>query len=192
MTKYIELDLNDPRAGLVAEVMANSNCKKIIGLLAEKEMGEGDLSKELKIPINTVEYNIKKLVNSGLIEKTKGFFWSSRGKKINTYKVVNKKIVISPKGSFKGFVPAVIASVLGAAGIKLYFDRYATRIISPVANDMQVLSRDGEAMASFSGSEMAGAIADKSGYISPEIWAWFLLGALFALLVYSLWNWRKK
>ena len=38
--KYISLDLNDPRAGRIGEVIGNSSCNKILELLAEKEMNE--------------------------------------------------------------------------------------------------------------------------------------------------------
>ncbi|MDP1695999.1 MAG: helix-turn-helix domain-containing protein [archaeon] len=197
-TKYIELDLNDPRAGVIAEVMANVSCKKIINLLAEKEMSEGDLSKELKAPLNTIEYNIKKLVSAGLIEKTKGFFWSSRGKKINSYKIVNKKIIISPKSSFRGIVPAVVASVLGAVGIKLYYDNSASMNYTvPVASDsaqMLIKSSGEEAVRTASSgiADSAVGTAANLSYLSNNIWAWFLLGALTALLIFVLWNLREK
>lgn len=190
-TKYIELDLNDPRAGMIAEVMANASCKKIINLLAEKEMSEGDLSKELKAPLNTIEYNINKLIKAGLIEKTKGFFWSSRGKKINSYKVVNKKIIISPKSSFRGIVPAVIASIFGAIGIKLYLGSVNNvSSIAPNVNDgVQIMIKSGEAgVASSTGTEMVSRVAESANYLPSESWAWFLLGAFVALLIFVLWN----
>ena len=199
-SKYIELDLNDPRAGLVAEVIANDSCKKIIGLLAEREMSESDISKELNIPMNTAGYNVKKLVDAGLIEKTKGFFWSVKGRKINTYKVVNKKIVISPKSVFRGVVPAVIASVLGAIGIKLYFDNAAAAnyASSSASDGAQMMVRSGgEAAIAVAGAtpgiaDSASGIVESASYLSSEVWAWFLFGALAALLIFVLWNWRKK
>ncbi|MEK6825474.1 MAG: beta-propeller domain-containing protein [Nanoarchaeota archaeon] len=95
--KYLNIDLHDPRAAAIAEVLANKTCKKILDLLAEKEMSESDISNLLGIPLNTVGYNMKKLLESGLVVKTKTFFWSVKGKKIPTYRLANKKIVISPR-----------------------------------------------------------------------------------------------
>src|SRR3989338_4499204 len=95
--KYINFDIDDPRALAIAEAMANKTSKKILSLLSEKEMSESDLASALELPLNTVGYNIDKLLNAGLIEKTKNFFWSVKGKKIPTYKISNKKILISPK-----------------------------------------------------------------------------------------------
>lgn len=184
MAKYIEMDLNDPRAGLIAEIMANETSKKIIGVLAEKEMSESDISKELGIPMNTVGYNVKKLVESGLIEKTKGFFWSSRGKKINSYKVVNKKVVISPKSSFRGVLAAAIFSVVAAVGIWTWVDY--VKINSTESFAMPVAD-GGERLAAGSLQLVQNNIASSS-----YSWAWFLLGAFATLLVLVLWNWRKR
>lgn len=87
--KYILLDLEDEKTKQIADVISNSSCKKILNLLAEKEASETDIAKELGIPINTAEYNIKKLEKAGMIEKSK-HFWSVKGKKIHTYKLAKK------------------------------------------------------------------------------------------------------
>jgi len=67
--KYLNIDLNDSRSSAIAEVMSNKTCKKIIELLAEKEMSESDIASSLGLPLNTVGYNIGKLLKAGLIEK---------------------------------------------------------------------------------------------------------------------------
>jgi DNA-binding transcriptional ArsR family regulator len=91
----LNIDLNDPRSLQVAEIITNPSCKKILNILAQKELTETEISKELKMPLNTVDYNIKKLVKSGLVEST-NHFWSIKGKRIPSYRAANKKIVISP------------------------------------------------------------------------------------------------
>ena len=92
--------------------MSNKTCKKILGVLAEKEMSESEIASELGIALNTVGYNIKKLVSAGLIEKVGGFLWSVRGKRIHKYKLSNKKIVISPKVTMRAVVPIVVVLAL--------------------------------------------------------------------------------
>src|SRR3989338_6761074 len=119
--KYLMLDMDDEKTNQIAEIMSNKTCKAILLLLAEKEMSEGDIAGALKMPLNTVGYNVKKLTESGLIEKSKAFFWSAKGRKIPTYKISNKKIVISPKPGFKGIVPAILISGLAALGIRYYY-----------------------------------------------------------------------
>ncbi len=109
----INVDLDDPRTGKIAEAISNKSCKKILALLADKEMSQKDISDKLGMPLNTVEYSLKKLIDAGLVEKSKNFFWSVKGKKIPMYRVADKKIIISPKTMVnKVVVPAIL--VLGA------------------------------------------------------------------------------
>src|SRR3989338_3109120 len=95
---FVKMDIEDPRAAAIAEVMANKTCKKILALLAERnELSASDIAQALGAPLNTVGYNMKKLVVSGLVEQTKKFFWSVKGKRIPTYRLSRKEIVISPR-----------------------------------------------------------------------------------------------
>jgi len=123
----IEFNINDARAGKIAEVISNKTCKKILNLIAEndKELSVGDISNRLGIPINTADYNVKKLMDAELIEKTSSFFWSVKGKKIPTYRIANKKIIISPKTSFKGMIASIIAGGVVLGGIKMFIN-YST------------------------------------------------------------------
>lgn len=95
--KFIMLDLDDENSKHIAEVIGNKTCKKIIDYLTDKkESSETEISESLKIPINTAEYNLNKLIRAGLIVKTKNFFWSVKGKKIDLYRLSRKHIIISP------------------------------------------------------------------------------------------------
>lgn len=190
--KSIMLDLQDPRAGKIAEIIGNKTCKKILEAIAEKEMSESEIVSALGIPGNTVNYNIKKLRESGLIEETKGFLWSSKGKRILRYRVSNKKIVISPRSVIRGIVPSAIASFIIAMGLKIFV---SSGQIAQRAGDYagEVTSSGGMT----SGAERAtGIIAESSDFSNmilnaPNSWAWFLIGALSALLIFILWNWKK-
>src|SRR3989338_2079201 len=120
MGNSILVELDDPRTGKIADAISNKTAKKILGALSEKEMSESELAKILETGLNTIEYNIKKLVEAGLIEKVGGFLWSIKGKRIYRYRVVNKKIVILPKKIIRGVLPAVLISGIVAFGIKLW------------------------------------------------------------------------
>ncbi len=175
--KYITIDIEDPRAAKIAEVISNKTAKRILTAIAEKEMSESEIARELGIPLNTTGYNVKKLADSGLIEKVNRFFWSSRGKRINTYRISDKKIVISPKMITKGIIPAVLGSSIVAFGIKVFVDN---------ANKIDYAAEKSAASSTVA-SEMSRATANY-----PEAWAWFLLGALITLLIILVWNWRKR
>ena len=94
----IMLDLNDPRSNKIADAISNKTAKRILALLSEKEMSGSAIAKKLKIPLNTVTYNMKKLVDSGLVDKSKKFFWSSKGKRMEIYKSIlqNEKDYLQP------------------------------------------------------------------------------------------------
>ena len=118
--KFVLMDLDDEKSKDIAEVLKNKTCRKILDYLGDKdEASEQDIATALKIPINTTEYNLKKLIKSGLVEKVKNFFWSVKGRKIAMYKLAKKHIIISPKMSkpnpilLRGVLPilAVIAIV---------------------------------------------------------------------------------
>jgi predicted transcriptional regulator len=120
--KYVMLDLDDERIASLSNVLGNKTCKKILDYLAEKEASETQIANDLKMPANTVNYNIKQLLDAGLIEKTKTFFWSVKGKKVPTYTIANKKIVISPKNfaNRKALLLTGAISAVGAIFIKSY------------------------------------------------------------------------
>ena len=188
--KYINFDINDERAGAIAEVLANKTSKKILSLIAEKEISEGDISTELHMPLNTVGYNVNKLLKAGLIEKSKNFFWSAKGKKILTYKLSNKKIVISPKSVFSGVLPALLVSFLGAGIVRFYYLKQIARDGFSQAVDF-TYSQGSEAAATVSKITTPSGIIEQSAVAANYSWLWFLLGALLALLIILIFNWRK-
>src|SRR3989338_10420082 len=115
--KYMLFNLDDEKAKKLGEIISNTTSRRIVNFLAETEASESDIARQLNIPLNTVEYNINKLLEAGIIEKSRNFFWSVKGKKIDMLKVANKLIVISPKKSniyskLKGIVPVVLSSAV--------------------------------------------------------------------------------
>lgn len=121
--KYVMFSIDDEKIKEISEALSNDSCKKILKLLSEKELSVSELSNELKIPINTVDYNVKKLLSVNLIEKA-NFFWSVKGKKMPTYRVSNKKIIIAPKKSNfkKAFFLSLFSTGIIAFLIKIYFE----------------------------------------------------------------------
>ena len=189
--KYVLLSLEDEKAKHLADVLGNATSKKIIDVLAEKdELSEQDISKELNIPLNTTEYNLKKLLKSELVEKSKTFFWSKKGKKIDTYTLSNKSIIISPKSQrvsskLKSILPVAVLSGIGAVIVqKLFTVNQATE---------KVFADTAPAM--LAGAERATNIVVEEGnffFTSPSpAWIWFLSGAIFALAIFAILNWRK-
>lgn len=187
MAKYIAVSLDDEKAKDIAEVISNKTAKKILNILSEKDLSESDIASSLNLPLNTIEYNLKKLEKAGLIEKAKQFFWSTRGKKIPTYKLANKSILISTKQKIKGILPAAVFSFIAAIGIRFYFS--SQQITNQI---MKAEEFAGEAATAGAVERAPEVIQTLSTQPLELLWLFFLAGALTALLIFLMLNWRKK
>jgi DNA-binding transcriptional ArsR family regulator len=189
--KYLMISLDDEKSKHIAEVLGNKTCRKILDYLTEnKQASETDLSSKLNLPLNTIEYNIKKLLKAELIQKSKNFFWSKKLKKIKMYELAKKHIIISPKSSkpsyskLKSIIPSIIISGAITTGIYLY---QKTQI--PLAQ----IKRTSEDMLTRA-PEAAGALSEASNTINIiglPIWLWFLIGSLLAITIFTILNWKK-
>lgn len=179
--KYVIVSLEDTRITKLADVLGNKTCKRIIDFLAEKEATKTEIAKALKAPLNTVEYNVNKLVEAGLVEKSKNYFWSQKGKKIGIYKISNKSIVISPKSKsyFKPIVPAVIIS--GALTFLIWlFSRTSYTQLMTAEESAEALKGAAEMI------ETQAPFTFQSFLLSIPPWAWFLIGVIIAVAVYII------
>lgn len=190
--KNIMISIDDEKADKIADILSNKTAKKILSYLAEKEASEGDIAKELKLPPNTVNYNIKKLIDSGLIESSKTWFWSVKGKKINQYKVSKKTIIISTKTSSAKVIGTLLITGVFALFIKIYSASKSTIVnnldsVPTIAYEKS--SEEGFAVASDMAIDSVSSTIIQNARV--EVWPWFLLGAITALLFYMILNWRK-
>jgi DNA-binding HxlR family transcriptional regulator len=202
---FILISLEDSKSKSISEVLGSKTCKKIIGYLSEKkEASQKDLSDALTIPMNTLDYNIKKLLDSGFIQKRKNFFWSQKGKKIVMYELSNKSIVISPKKSpsqkFKSILPALILTAAGTFAVWAYekityASQYARgNIIAPAIDSSQNILMKGVETTVSSPAATGVALDYTTTSAIPHatlIWPWFLAGALLMILIISIVNWKK-
>ena len=177
--KYLLLSLDDKRLKNIAEVFGNKTSGKIIDFLSEtKEASEKDISKKLNLPINTVEYNLKKMLQSGIIEESKSFFWSQKGRKIKMYKLSRKSIIISPKSSrisseIKQILPIALISGIAAASVKFYFDGQ---------NTIQESLQDTSVSFALEKTIETGNLISASEYY----WIWFLTGSVFSIVLFII------
>lgn len=192
---YILVSLDDEKSKSISEVIGSKTCKKIINYLSEnKEASQKDLSEALKIPMNTMDYNMKKLIDSGFVQKRKNFFWSKKGKKIVMYELSKKSVIISHKKStsekIKSILPAFILTVAGTFSLWVYqkINSVPGNQVNLASDSVEKIAYATSGYASDTGISPEVLISNSSG--SP-IWAWFLFGAIIAILVISIVNWRK-
>jgi DNA-binding transcriptional ArsR family regulator len=195
--KYISVDINDERMSKIAEILANKTAKKILNLLAEKELSESDIANELGIAINTVEYNLKKLMEAGLVEKATNYFWSTRGKRIVLYRASNKKIIISPKTKFGGLLASVIGGGFILGGLKIFVNYLGNQTFSGIGFENRMLEQVSD-KAITSAPELGRGVSSIVDFnnvgdllysvpkinIFQDIWIWifigFILGAVWS------------
>lgn len=186
--KIISMDLNDSRMKYISEIFGSESCKKILNLLAEKELTETDIARELKMPLNSIDYNVKKLVKAGLIESG-SHWWSVKGKKMPSYRVSDKQIVISPKriSSSVLLIPALLVGGLISLTIKkvIEFNSYV-----PETN--LFMAKSAVASASYASdvpAVISQQVAEKTSFIgSIPGWEWFLIGIWSGILIFFVFN----
>ena len=189
--KYFMLDLDDGRAGAIADVMQNKTCKKILSHLAEHDSSEGDLVRALNLPPTTVHYDIKKLIDAGFVTVSKSM-WSVKGKKIPIYRVSEKKIVISPRRSSGGKVLATLGLTgLAALGLKVLFSNSVSQ--TTIGGQDMMYGAAESAKVAVASAPSIGISPDQilATPPIPEIWIWFLFGGIFSLFMYMILNWRR-
>ena len=191
--KNIMIPLDDTRAKYISEVIGNKSCKKILNYLAENEGSVSEIASGLKMPLNTIDYNIKKLIKSGLIKKS-SHWWSVKGKKMPIYCVSDKRIVIYPKRRKIGaFLWTGILTLVGALTIR----QFTEKTISPVlqsgrggVSEMMFANK----MVDVEGSVpilLDGANEGVGFFVNLSPWGWFLAGAwlaIFLFFVFTLYN----
>ncbi len=198
--KFLMFSLDDEKSKKLGEVISNPTCKKIIDLLSEKKLSETDIANELKIPVNTVEYNLKKLLEAGIIEKAKDHFWSVKGKKIPIYQIANKLIVISPKKSFssklKNIFPVVIISGILTSVIAWYYKskEIAQPVIEKTFESGNALVKSIAPAADSASNAASATTASQQNILCnfPQLtWEWFLIGSLITLIIFVILNWKR-
>src|SRR3989339_588106 len=186
----------------IAEVLSSETSKKIISYLTTvKEANAKEISDKLGLAMNTVDYNLKKLLESQIIQKRKNFFWSSKGKKIIMYELSNKSIIIAPKDTteifskLKSLLPVFLLTGSLTFAVYVY-----EKITNSLAN-IQTLSSSEMTKGSFAGAPQIAtdtardvtinSIENFVGFPINPLWIWFLAGSLTAILIFTILNWRK-
>src|SRR3989338_2621545 len=139
--KFVLVSLQEDKAKKLAQVITNDSCRRILDYLADKESTESELAKNLGLPISTVHYNLKQLVDGGLVVVDE-FHYSEKGKEVNHYKIANKYIIIAPKSTWgikeklKSLLPVVL--IIAAASFILEFFNKNNYLRSSFSKTLQV------------------------------------------------------
>lgn len=219
---FVLLSLKDDKAKTLSKALGNETCRKILDYLASKgDATETQISKDLKVPISTVHYNMKLLADNGLVSMDE-YHYSEKGKEVIHYKMRNRYIVIAPDdedeksimSKLKGMLPATIILLVGTFLIGLFelVFRSSNRLVGngAMAKTASYAARESADMVATSivnelaNETVSGAASSATPMISqvsnttpiitsqPQFALWFFLGGLFVLVGVLIWNFTRK
>ncbi|MEK6934738.1 MAG: helix-turn-helix domain-containing protein [Nanoarchaeota archaeon] len=210
--KFIMVSLEEKKAKKIAEVLSNDTARKILDYLADKnEATVSEISDDLEIAISTVDYNIKNLIDSGLVI-SKEFKWSSKGRQMDIYKLARKYIIISPgkysefKETLKRILPIGVIGI--GVGIYIELKNKASFLVSDtkeiITKVEPVVEKAVDEAVSAGVSSLEAPVAqqevlNKTIEVIPRIIEqathngyYFIIGVVFAIVLYLIFSWRRK
>lgn len=215
---FVLVSLEEDKAKELAQVISSDACRKILDHLEKDKATESEIAAALNMPISTVHYNIKNLLQSKLIEANE-YHYSQKGKEVLHYSLANKFVIIAPKGaseSFKNKLKSLLP-VVGIVGALSFAVQYLPSLLggfgkasiqssdmmlresAPVIEEMAKLGADAAvdsfaATAPQAAQETANQAAQYAVQSSAQqpIGLWFAFGAASFLLIYLLFDYYRK
>lgn len=188
----ISISLSDDNLKNVVEVLGSKSAVRILEILAEEDLSVGEISDKLGMKLNTVDYNVRKLLDAGLIEKV-SHLWSVKGRKILVYRACNRRIVISPIKKTKNFLLGWLGIGVVALGMKglnfgreIVSDDVLMKSVSDVAPRTEMLAVNVGMTES-----VLSAGGNVSFWMSFAGWEWFLFGVWVSVLVFFVYGMLK-
>jgi len=189
---FLLISLEEEKAKKLAQVISNETCRKILDGMTKGSLTETQISQNLNIPMPTVHYNLKQLVEAGLVQSEE-FHYSQKGKEVNHYSLAKKYIIIAPKSTegltvkIRHVLPIALIAVVGAGVIQIFSFAVNRQTFAAKADVLRTTAE--------SAPLLAGAVpqvATAPPQIQYTLAGWFLFGALFSLVVYVLFDWLKE
>lgn len=212
---FLLVSLNEDKAKELAQVITNDTCRKILDYLADNDATESNIAKDLNLPISTVHYNLQQLMKGSLVVAEE-FHYSEKGKEVLHYKLANKYIIIAPKSTWglkeklKKIMPITAMTVVAAFAIEIA-NRVLTKTVTqspgisvpeavksikrPLLDDA-LLTTEGIAISAAETAAQSSVDVVTTSITTSPIWQyaalWFLIGGIFALLLYLIVDFIKR
>ncbi len=183
---FLLVSLEESKAKQLAQIVSSDVCRRILDHLSVKDSHatEVEISRELSIPLSTVHYNLKQLLQSGIV-KAEEFHYSQKGREVLHYSLANKYIIIAPTAAdteglankLRKILPVVLA-VAGAGAVIQFF--------STIKSSATAFGQSTQAPMMQKAVETTAlqTQAIQAPSQQPSVALWFVLGGLFALAAY--------
>jgi DNA-binding transcriptional ArsR family regulator len=186
---YLLVSLDEDKSKTLAQVLSNDTARKILDHLSKREHGtETDISKDLKVPLSTIHYNLDLLVKADLVSNEQ-FTYSEKGKQIIHYALSNKYVIIAPKRAdflkekLKQFLPVLLITTAVSLGIR-YGGMLFSRPLFAAAPMLQKTAADESSQVLAAGMRSAAEVPITQ---TQEFAMWYLFGSVVALVLYFVW-----
>jgi len=179
-------------AAKVAAALANEKCQKILAHLGKHaDSTETKLSAELKIPLSTVHYNMKVLMEAHLVLGDE-YTYSAKGKEVTHYRVNKNPIVIVQEEQHLDLLKAIVPAALIAAALGIVYNYLQTPAFTTQSGAMEAAPKL-MAAAAPTAAPIAAQIT------APSMLPWFIAGVLVTvilsfclLIIYREWSKRQS
>jgi DNA-binding transcriptional ArsR family regulator len=202
--KLLILPLNDKSSKLISQVMSNDTARDILETISDAPRSTTEIAEKLGIPLTTVQYNLEKLAEAGLVKVARTRY-SRKMKPVKLYAPQRKYVVIAPGkadrsdviAALKRYMTLIAVAVFGS----LLIEGLMMRLGAGPVEDMAIRSvpegYSGGAEAPLYAPAPAPlpekAVEAGAGFdifLHPGLW--FFLGCLFVLVVVILFEYRAR
>ncbi len=197
--KLLILPLNEKNSKEIAQIISNDTARNILEAIASEPLSESQIAEKLRIPLSTVQYNLGKLNDAGLVKvaRTK---YSEKMKEVKIYVPQRKFVVIVPEktnrkeviAALKRYLTVIFFAVAGSGIIEFLTMKIkgpieeVTRSVIPEEGGRPL----GPVSAPTPMPEVVPSPIPKGLGFEFDIFAhpglWFLFGCLFVILVVFL------
>jgi DNA-binding MarR family transcriptional regulator len=205
--KLLILPLNDTSSKKISQIISSDTARDILGVIASAPRSTSEIAEQLGIPLTTVQYNLEKLSDAGLVKvaRTK---YSKKMKPVKLYTPQRKLVVIAPVktektdviAALKRYLVVAAVAVVGSGIIEFLSLRMRSLAEDAVTRSVPEAGGNGAPapapapayapLATPSPEKAFGAVSGFDVFAHPGLW--FLFGCLFVILVVILWDYRRK
>ena len=141
--KLLILPLNDKNSKEITQIISSDTARNILEAVASEPLSTSEIAEKLSIPLSTVQYNLEKLNDAGLVrvERTR---YSEKMKHVKIYAPQRKFIVIVPEkadrkdviASLKRYLTVIFFAVVGSGVIEFFTMKMKTPAFEEVTRSI--------------------------------------------------------
>jgi DNA-binding transcriptional ArsR family regulator len=203
--KLLILPLNDKNSKLISQVISNDTARDILETISDAPRSTTEIAEKLGIPLTTVQYNLEKLAEAGLVKVARTRY-SRKMKPVKLYAPQRKYVVIAPGkadrndviAALKRYLTLIAVAIFGSLVIEGLMMRLGAGPVDDIAIRSVPEGYGGGAEAPLYAPAPAAPVPDKALeagagfdlFMHPGLW--FVLGGLFVLVVVLLFEYRAR